>query len=157
MNYLEITGALVGLIYLWLEYRASIYLWIAGIIMPAIYIFVYYQAGLYADFGINIYYLLAAAYGWMVWMRGSEKETRAELPITHTPLKRYLPPIAGIPGGLLRHRLDTDPVYGQQRPLARLVHHGAEHHRHVDAGTQVRRTVVGMDRGRRGMLRTLHL
>ena len=35
--------------------------------------------------------LLAAAYGWMVWMRGSEKETRAELPITHTPLKRYLP------------------------------------------------------------------
>lgn len=24
-------------------------------------------------------------------MRGSEKETRAELPITHTPLKRYLP------------------------------------------------------------------
>ena len=91
MNYLEITGALVGLIYLWLEYRASIYLWIAGIIMPAIYIFVYYQAGLYADFGINIYYLLAAAYGWMVWMRGSEKETRAELPITHTPLKRYLP------------------------------------------------------------------
>lgn len=65
MNYLEITGALVGLIYLWLEYRASIYLWIAGIIMPAIYIFVYYQAGLYADFGINIYYLLAAATaGW---------------------------------------------------------------------------------------------
>ena len=91
MNYLEITGALVGLIYLWLEYRASIYLWIAGIIMPAIYIFVYYQAGLYADFGINIYYLLAAADGWMVWMRGSGKETRAELPITHTPLKRYLP------------------------------------------------------------------
>ena len=147
MNYLEITGALVGLIYLWLEYRASIYLWIAGIIMPAIYIFVYYQAGLYADFGINIYYLLAAAYGWMVWMRGSEKDTLEKIP----------PPIAGIPGSLLRHRLDTDPVYGQQRPLARLVHHGAEHHRHVDAGTQVRRTVVGMDRGRRGMLRTLHL
>lgn len=91
MNYLEITGALVGLIYLWLEYRASIYLWIAGIIMPAIYIFVYYQAGLYADFGINIYYLLAAAYGWMVWMRGSGKETRAELPITHTPLKDTSP------------------------------------------------------------------
>ena len=55
MNYLEITGTLIGLIYLWLEYRASIYLWIAGIIMPAIYIFVYYRAGLYADFGINIY------------------------------------------------------------------------------------------------------
>ena len=64
MNYLEIIGTLIGLLYLWLEYRASIYLWIAGIIMPAIYIFVYYRAGLYADFGINIYYLLAAVYGW---------------------------------------------------------------------------------------------
>ena len=74
MNYLEITGALVGLIYLWLEYRASIYLWIAGIIMPAIYIFVYYRAGLYADFGINIYYLLAAVYGWIVWMRGGSRK-----------------------------------------------------------------------------------
>ena len=91
MNYLEITGTLIGLIYLWLEYRASIYLWIAGIIMPAIYIFVYYRAGLYAYFGINIYYLLAAVYGWIVWMRGAGRESKAELPITHTPPERYLP------------------------------------------------------------------
>ena len=49
---LEIIGTLVGLLYLWLEYRASIYLWIAGIIMPAIYIFVYYNAGLYADLSL---------------------------------------------------------------------------------------------------------
>ena len=58
LNFLEIFGTIVGLIYLWLEYRANIYLWIAGIVMPAIYIFVYYKAGLYADFGINIYYLM---------------------------------------------------------------------------------------------------
>lgn len=44
MNYLEVFGALVGLIYLWLEYRASIYLWLACIVMPAIYLVVYYQA-----------------------------------------------------------------------------------------------------------------
>ena len=70
LNFLEIFGTIVGLIYLWLEYRASIYLWIAGIVMPAIYIFVYYKAGLYADFGINIYYLIAAIYGWFFWMWG---------------------------------------------------------------------------------------
>ena len=60
---LEIIGTLIGLVYLWLEYRASIYLWIASIIMPAVYLFVYYDAGLYADFGINIYYLWAAVQG----------------------------------------------------------------------------------------------
>ena len=45
MNYLEIFGTFIGIIYLWLEYRASIYLWLAGIIMPAIYIFVYSGCG----------------------------------------------------------------------------------------------------------------
>ena len=89
LNFLEIFGTIVGLVYLWLEYRASIYLWIAGIVMPAIYIFVYYKAGLYADFGINIYYLIAAIYGWFFWMWGhGEKKS---LPIIHTPWKCYLP------------------------------------------------------------------
>ena len=115
---LEIIGTLVGLLYLWLEYRASIYLWIAGIIMPAVYIFVYYDAGLYADFGINIYYLGAAVYGWIMWKYGSfvrrkllrqkktiqEREDRRtkgqkaeehELPITCMP-HRYLLPLAGV-------------------------------------------------------------
>lgn len=86
---LEVLGTIVGLVYLWLEYRASIYLWIAGIVMPAIYIFVYYKAGLYADAGINVYYLIAAVYGWFFWMWGGNKPK--DLPIVHTPRKRYLP------------------------------------------------------------------
>lgn len=103
---LEIIGTLVGLLYLWLEYRASIYLWIAGIIMPAVYIFVYLEAGLYADFGINIYYLGAAIYGWMMWKYGSflrrkilrksaphQVGKEQELPITRMPI-RYLVPLA---------------------------------------------------------------
>lgn len=100
MNFLEIFGTIVGLFYLWLEYKASIYLWIAGIIMPAIYIFVYYNAGLYADFGINIYYLIAAIYGWFFWMWGQRKGNTdnagatKELPIVHTPVRYYLPLIA---------------------------------------------------------------
>lgn len=87
---LELLGVITGIIYLWLEYRASIHLWIAGIIMPAIYIFVYYDAGLYADFGINIYYLVIALYGWLAWktgftLFGKKSATNGELPISHTP------------------------------------------------------------------------
>lgn len=87
---LEILGVITGIIYLWLEYRASIHLWIAGIIMPAIYIFVYYDAGLYADFGINIYYLVIALYGWIAWktgftLFGKKSAINGELPISHTP------------------------------------------------------------------------
>ena len=81
----------MGLIYLWLEYRASIYLWIASIVMPAIYLYIYYNAGLYADFGINIYYLLIALYGWLAWRYGfhlfGNNKKQEELTITHTPKK----------------------------------------------------------------------
>lgn len=87
---LEIIGTLVGLVYLWLEYKASIWLWIASIIMPAIYIFVYYEAGLYADFGINIYYLGAAVYGWFVWKYGHKSQEEKELPITCMPKRSWL-------------------------------------------------------------------
>ena len=89
MNYLEIAGALIGLLYLWFEYRVSVWLWLAGIIMPAIYILVYYRAGLYADSGISLYYLIAGIYGWIVWLRHSEKKEARQ--IQKTPLKLILP------------------------------------------------------------------
>lgn len=89
MNYLEIIGALIGLIYLWLEYRVSIWLWLAGIVMPAVYIVVYYQAGLYADSGISLYYLIAGVYGWVMWQRRPVRQKERQ--ITQTPCCRWLP------------------------------------------------------------------
>lgn len=86
---IEIIGTIVGIIYLWLEYRASIYLWVTSIVMPAIYLYIYYRAGLYADFGINVYYLVIALYGWLAWRYGFSLFGRncknEELAITHTP------------------------------------------------------------------------
>ena len=96
-EFLEILGTIVGLVYLYLEYKASIHLWIAGIIMPAIYIFIYWQAGLYADFGINVYYLLVALYGWFLWKYGNKSASDnnakgEELPISMLP-KKYIVPL----------------------------------------------------------------
>ncbi len=94
MNYLEILGTAVGLLYLWLEYKASIWLWVAGVIMPAIYLPVYYEAGLYADFGISVYYLLASLYGLVCWLathRRQAARTDSALPpqLHHTPAAIY--------------------------------------------------------------------
>ena len=91
-QYIEILGTAVGIVYLWQEYHASIHLWITSIIMPAIYLYVYYNAGLYADFGINIYYLVIALYGWLAWrhnfsIRG-RKSNGKELTISHIEKKR---------------------------------------------------------------------
>lgn len=87
-HWIEILGVTCGLIYLYQELKASIWMWVTGIIMPCISMFVYFNAGLYADFGINIYYLLAAVYGFLVWRFGKKKD-EAELPITRTPRNMY--------------------------------------------------------------------
>ena len=89
-NWLEILGTLVGVLYLYWEYRASMKVWVAGIIMPALSLGVYWKAALYADFGINVYYLVAAVYGYMVWRFGGDKKKQA-LPITSTPGRAWLP------------------------------------------------------------------
>lgn len=116
MFWLEIAGVIVGLIYLWLEYRASVWLWAANIVMPAIYIFVYADAGFYADMGINIYYFVASIYGWIVWLRRGDDGL--ELPITHTPRKQILPMVAtfsaamGIIVYILINYTDSTVPYG---------------------------------------------
>ena len=51
---------------------------------------VYYEAGLYADFGMQIYYTLAAIYGFLYWKFGRKKEQK-EVPITHFPRRLILP------------------------------------------------------------------
>lgn len=99
MNYLEIIGTAVGLLYLWLEYRASIWVWATSVVMPAIYVFVYYQAGLYADCAIDIYYVLAALYGLAMWLRKKEKKSTDDRGIIHTPALLY--PVLACAFGLL--------------------------------------------------------
>ena len=70
---LEILGFSVGLLYLWWEYHADWRLWYASMVMPAISMWIYFSKGIYADFAINIYYLVIAIYGYIVWTRGYRK------------------------------------------------------------------------------------
>lgn len=80
---LEILGFSVGLLYLWWEYHADYRLWYASIVMPFISMWIYLSKGIYADFAINIYYLLIAVYGWWVWRHGGKRKDKREAPITH--------------------------------------------------------------------------
>ena len=70
---LELIGVILGLIYIYMEFRASIHLWVVGAIMPVVYAVVYFQAGVYAQCGIQIYYIIAAIYGWWTWKRARRK------------------------------------------------------------------------------------
>ncbi|MBO5464562.1 MAG: nicotinamide mononucleotide transporter [Alistipes sp.] len=81
---LQIIGVALGLLYLYFEYKANIWLWVIGLIMPIVHGTLYFQQGLYADFSMELYYILAGIYGLVAWRRG-DKKSKSELKISYTP------------------------------------------------------------------------
>ena len=65
---LQIVGTSLGLLYLWLEYKANIWVWVIGAIMPMVHGLLYLRSGIYADAAMQLYYVLAGIYGVCVWM-----------------------------------------------------------------------------------------
>ena len=100
--FIEIVGAIIGLVYLWLEYRASFWLWIVGIVMSVFYIYIYYYEKFYADMGTYVYYLGANIYGLILWKRqGEQRAESGGIEDTDSMTTRSLPfrliwPLAGI-------------------------------------------------------------
>ena len=87
-HWLDITTTALGLAYILLEYKASVWMWVVGFMMQSLGIVLYYQKGLYADCGMEFYYLAMTVYGFIAWMR--HKQKTADLPIRHMPKKTVL-------------------------------------------------------------------
>ena len=83
MQTIEMIGAVIGLLYLYLEYKASKWLWPVGVLMPIFYVWIFLQSKFYADMGINIYYFFASIYGWIRWTKTRSEDS--DLKISHTP------------------------------------------------------------------------
>ena len=91
---LQIVGVVLGLLYLYLEYKADIRLWIVGLIMPCVHGLLYFKAGLYADFSMQLYYILAGLYGWIVWHNAPRNTESKAQRIQHTPTAWIVPLVA---------------------------------------------------------------
>ena len=90
---LQIVGTTLGLIYLWLEYKANIWVWVIGAIMPMVHGVLYLTSGIYADAAMQLYYVAAGIYGLAVWKRHPKDSSSGR--IKHTPL-RWILPLVGI-------------------------------------------------------------
>lgn len=90
---LQVVGIILGLIYLWLEYKANIWVWVVGSIMPLVHGTLYLTKGIYADAAMQLYYVLAGVYGLVVWLRkpNAANKDEHEGEIRHTPLRWILP------------------------------------------------------------------
>ena len=95
-HWLDIVTTVLGLAYIVLEYRASLWMWLVGFLMQALGIVLYYQKGLYADCGMEFYYLAMTMYGWWRWVSGggsghSGDDGQKAIVIRHFPKRLLLP------------------------------------------------------------------
>ncbi len=94
-NWVSIVGSLMGIIYLWLEYKANIWMWAASIAMAAFYIYIFYDTGLYASMCIYIYFFGASVYGWLMWLFRSKNEVGDDV-IVRIPQGKWMTVLSAI-------------------------------------------------------------
>jgi nicotinamide mononucleotide transporter len=73
-NWVEIFGAITGIIYVFLEIKQNLWLWPVGIVTSAVYILVFFTSKFYADMSLQAYYLVISCLGWYWWVKGGRRQ-----------------------------------------------------------------------------------
>lgn len=91
-HWLELLAALVNFVWVYLEYRASIWLWPVGIVLPILYIAVSWQALFLGNILVNVYYFITSIIGWIMWLRrakAGDSTDEGDIPITSVKPKDF--------------------------------------------------------------------
>jgi nicotinamide mononucleotide transporter len=87
-HWVEISGALLGVMYVFLSVKQNILTWLMGLLSSVLYIYVFFDSGFYADMTLQFYYVWISIYGWIIWARGKPTDQGKEaLPVTNTSKK----------------------------------------------------------------------
>ena len=76
MAALEWVAAGLGLINIALLVFRSVWNYAFGIASVAIYIFVFFETRLYAESGLQVFFVLAQAWGWYLWLKVGDEDSR---------------------------------------------------------------------------------
>lgn len=74
MNPLEIAAVVLGLLNVGLLVRRSIWNYPFGMAMVALYVMIFWQARLYGEAGLQVFFFVVQAYGWVLWARAGGME-----------------------------------------------------------------------------------
>jgi len=80
----EAVAVLLGIAYLLLAMRESLWCWPAAFLSTLIYLFLFWHAELPMESGLQFYYLAMAVYGWWHW-RGGAGAAAEPLPVRTWP------------------------------------------------------------------------
>ncbi len=87
MNATEAIAVTLGIAYLLLAMRESIWCWPAAMVSTALFLLVFWRVGLLMESALQLYYLAMAMYGWWHWRAGGGGN---RLPISRWPPGRHL-------------------------------------------------------------------
>ncbi|PZP49252.1 MAG: hypothetical protein DI598_08305 [Pseudopedobacter saltans] len=114
---LEYVGVALWIVYLVLAVQEIIWCWIFGILASLLNIFNFYEHQIYAEAVVNVYYVLAAIYGWHHWSELKSKNESARVPVQVWSIQKHVifyistAIIAFIWGTILHLRTDSPRPY----------------------------------------------
>jgi nicotinamide mononucleotide transporter len=88
MSLWELAAVLLGIAYLLLAMRESLWCWYAAFASTAIFLFIFWDVKLYMESALQVYYLAMAVYGWWQWQHGPEQSP--SLMITRWSIRHHL-------------------------------------------------------------------
>ena len=81
MSSLEITGVILNISGVWLTARRNIWCWPVGIAGVLVYGYLFRQWRLYGDVGLQAFYVILQAYGWLRWRTAGLAEAGGLVPV----------------------------------------------------------------------------
>jgi len=88
-QWLELVAVVFAIAYVLLAARQIIWCWLCAIISTALFVVVYYEVQLLSEALLNIYYLLIAIYGWILWRQGGAQRG-GTMPVQRWPWHRHV-------------------------------------------------------------------
>lgn len=86
-NYIELLGAILGIVYIFFSIRQSILTWPVGLLTSILYVWVFLVSKLYADMGLQMYYVVISVYGWYEWLRGNQSNHSESIKVSRLQMK----------------------------------------------------------------------
>jgi nicotinamide mononucleotide transporter len=86
-NYIELLGAILGIVYVFFSIRQNILTWPIGLLTSILYVWVFFISKLYADMGLQLYYVFISFYGWYEWLHGNKSNKEESLKISRLTLR----------------------------------------------------------------------
>jgi nicotinamide mononucleotide transporter len=95
MSAWEMAAVALGIAYLLLALRESLWCWYAAFASTAIFLFIFWDVNLFMESALQVYYLGMAVYGWWQWQRTPAGES-GKLTISRWSVRQHVAAAAAI-------------------------------------------------------------